>query len=139
MAADKQPKQRNTKQRGLVLDVVRSHYDHPTAEQIYNDVHEQNEKVSRATVYRNLNLLDDLGEIQQIFAPVANRFDLRCDPHYHLMCVKCGSVVDAPLEYQQAYDELVASSSGFRLIGHQSLFEGICPDCQKLEAQQSES
>lgn len=127
------PVQRNTKQRSLVLEVVREHRDHPTAEQIYNDVHERNAKVSRATVYRNLNLLDDNGEIQQVAAPVANRFDLRCDPHYHMMCVRCGSVVDAPLEYQKAYDELVAKSSGFQVVSHQTLFKGICPNCQEKE------
>ena len=127
------PVQRSTKQRSLVLEVVREHRDHPTAEQIYNDVHERNAKVSRATVYRNLNLLDDNGEIQQVAAPVANRFDLRCDPHYHMMCVRCGSVVDAPLEYQKAYDELVAKSSGFQVVSHQTLFKGICPNCQERE------
>ncbi len=131
----KAPKQRNTKQRSLVLDVVREHYDHPTAEQIYQDVHDRNSKVSRATVYRNLNLLDENGEIQQVAAPVANRFDLRCDPHYHMMCVQCGSVVDAPLEYQKAYDELVAKTSGFQVVSHQTLFKGLCPDCQKLRPQ----
>ena len=127
------PVQRSTKQRSLVLEVVREHRDHPTAEQIYNDVHERNAKVSRATVYRNLNLLDDNGEIQQVAAPVANRFDLRCDPHYHMMCVRCGSVVDAPLEYQKAYDELVAKSSGFQVVSHQTLFKGMCPNCQEKE------
>ena len=127
------PKQRNTKQRELVLDVVRAHRDHPTAEQIYQDVHAQNDKVSRATVYRNLNLLDENGEILQVSAPVANRFDLRADPHYHMMCIKCGAVVDAPLEYQQAYDKLVASASGFKVVSHQTLFKGLCPDCQKVQ------
>lgn len=130
------PKQRNTKQRSLVLDVVRSHRDHPTADQIYQDVHERNDKVSRATVYRNLNLLDELGQIQQVAAPTANRFDLRVDPHYHLMCIRCGSVVDAPLEYQQTYDGFVAESSGFKLVDHQTLFKGICPECQKKAAGQ---
>ena len=129
------PVQRNTKQRSLVLEVVREHRDHPTAEQIYHDVHERNAKVSRATVYRNLNLLDDNGEIQQVAAPIANRFDLRCDPHYHMMCVRCGSVVDAPLEYQKAYDELVAKISGFQVVSHQTLFKGLCPNCQKEDGE----
>ena len=49
--------QRNTRQRQLVLDVVRGRRDHPTAEQIYQSVREQDAHVSRGTVYRNLNLL----------------------------------------------------------------------------------
>ena len=51
--------QRNTRQRQLVLDVVRGRRDHPTAEQIYQSVREQDAHVSRGTVYRNLNLLCD--------------------------------------------------------------------------------
>ena len=131
-----QPKQRNTKQRAMVLDAVRAHYDHPTAEQIYQDVHAQNERVSRATVYRNLNLLSDNGDIMQIDAPVASRFDLRTDPHYHMVCTRCGSVCDAPLEYQAAYDELIAQETGFKIACHQTLFEGLCPACQEAQEQQ---
>ena len=55
--------QRNTRQRQLVLDVVRGRRDHPTAEQIYQSVREQDAHVSRGTVYRNLNLLCDNREI----------------------------------------------------------------------------
>lgn len=52
---------RNTKQRKLVLDAVRQSYNHPTADEIYNAVREQDDKISRGTVYRNLNLLADAG------------------------------------------------------------------------------
>lgn len=51
--------QRNTRQRQLVLDTVRSRRDHPTAEQIYQSVHQVDAHISRGTVYRNLNLLCD--------------------------------------------------------------------------------
>lgn len=50
---------RNTKQRKLVLDAVRQSYNHPTADEIYDAVREQDDKISRGTVYRNLNLLAD--------------------------------------------------------------------------------
>ena len=43
---------RNTKQRKLVLDAVRQSYNHPTADEIYNVVHAQDDKISRGTVYR---------------------------------------------------------------------------------------
>lgn len=49
--------QRNTRQRQLVLDEVRSRRDHPTAEQIFQNVHALDPHISRGTVYRNLNLL----------------------------------------------------------------------------------
>lgn len=62
---------RNTKQRKLVLDAVRQSYNHPTADEIYNAVREQDDKISRGTVYRNLNLLADAGEILSIKTPAA--------------------------------------------------------------------
>ena len=63
--------QRNTRQRQLVLDVVRGRRDHPTAEQIYQSVREQDAHVSRGTVYRNLNLLCDNREIYRVSCPAA--------------------------------------------------------------------
>ena len=60
---------RNTRQRKLVLDAVRQSYNHPTADEIYNAVRAQDDKISRGTVYRNLNLLADAGEILSIKTP----------------------------------------------------------------------
>ena len=66
---------RNTRQRKLVLDAVRQSYNHPTADEIYNVVRAQDDKISRGTVYRNLNLLADAGEILSIKTPGGSRFD----------------------------------------------------------------
>ena len=60
---------RNTRQRKLVFDAVRQSYNHPTADEIYNVVRAQDDKISRGTVYRNLNLLADAGEILSIKTP----------------------------------------------------------------------
>ena len=57
---------RNTKQRKLVLDAVRQSYNHPTADEIYNVVRAQDDKISRGTVYRNLNLLADAGSVEKV-------------------------------------------------------------------------
>ena len=72
---------RNTRQRKLVLDAVRQSYNHPTADEIYNAVREQDDKISRGTVYRNLNLLADAGEILSIKTPDGSRFDRTIEPH----------------------------------------------------------
>ena len=66
---------RNTRQRQLVLDAVRARCDHPTAEDIFLDVRTIDERVSRGTVYRNLNLLAETGVIATVKAPGAMRFD----------------------------------------------------------------
>ena len=96
---------RNTRQRALVLDAVRAHDDHPTADDIYLDVRQQDEKISRGTVYRNLNLLEEAGIISSVKTPGGNRFDWRPDGHAHILCRKCGRVQDVPLAYDLGLDE----------------------------------
>ena len=83
-------KQRNSKQRQLILDAVKGRCDHPTADQIYLEVREKDEKISRGTVYRNLGLLSENGQIANVKVPAADRYDLRTDYHYHLVCTCCG-------------------------------------------------
>ena len=125
--------QRNTRQRQLVLDVVRGRRDHPTAEQIYQSVREQDAHVSRGTVYRNLNLLCDNREIYRVVMSSSDRFDLRTDPHYHMHCLVCDSVVDVPYTYDCAYDETLEQETGYRVLCHHMVVEGVCPDCQRSE------
>ncbi len=120
---------RNTRQRQVVLDVVQGRCDHPTAEQIYQAVALVDPKISRGTVYRNLAVLVQEGSVLQIEAPNANHYDLRCDPHHHLICTLCGQVVDVGIAYDAALDAQVADASGFAIEGHQTLFQGMCPSC----------
>lgn len=122
---------RNTKQRKLVLQAVQSRCDHPTAEQIYEDVHTADPKISHGTVYRNLNCLSDEGAICHVRVPGADRYDLRTDLHYHMFCIKCKKVIDAPYPYKEDLDTDTTRQSGFNIIRHRLVFEGICPECQK--------
>ncbi len=122
---------RNTRQRRLVLDSVRGRTDHPSADEIYLDVREKDARISRATVYRNLNVLAEEGEILHVKVPAADRYDLRTERHYHLFCVGCGSVSDAPLGYKSDYDTLAAAQTGFKIERHRMIFEGLCPKCRQ--------
>ncbi|WP_368133594.1 Fur family transcriptional regulator [Collinsella bouchesdurhonensis] len=130
---------RNTKQRTLILDIVRAHGDHPTAEDIYRDVHEQNPKVSRGTVYRNLNLLEETGDIISIEVPGGNRFDRRCDPHAHVICCSCGVVCDAMVEHDHTVDGMAERQTGYIITRHETLFYGICPSCQEKKVQNEDA
>ena len=113
-------KHRETKQRRIVLETVRCHTDHPTANTIYEEVHAIDGKISQGTVYRNLSCLSEDGEILHIKVPGADRYDLRTDLHYHIICLKCGKVIDIPFNYLSDPDEKVANATGytvFRQIG----------------------
>ena len=123
---------RDTKQRRLVLQAVQSRSDHPTAEQIYEDVHAIDARVIPGTVYRNLNCLSEDGAICHVRVPGADRYDLRTDLHYHMYCIRCKRVIDAPYPYKTQLDADTAMQSGFDIIRHRMVFEGICPDCRRL-------
>lgn len=123
--------QRNTKQRKTVLDAVRARHDHPSADQVYLNARQADEKISRGTVYRNLNLLAQDGEILQVKLPDINRFDCRTDLHYHLICTECGAVCDAMLPYHVELDTLLGAETGYAIDRHRTVFEGVCPACRK--------
>lgn len=123
--------QRNTKQRQLVLDAVRARCDHPSADQIYLDVRSKDDRISRGTVYRNLNILAGSGEILHVKVPSADRFDRRLDYHYHLICTSCGKVSDVPMEYHSELDREMEKETGYSVDRHRTVFEGVCPECRK--------
>lgn len=128
-------KQRNSRQRQLVLDAVLDRCDHPTADQIYLDVRAKDDRISRGTVYRNLGLLSETGQVTNVKLPSADRYDSRTDLHYHLVCTGCGRVADAPVKYHREYDEEAELESGFRISRHRTVFEGLCPVCREKEKQ----
>lgn len=121
---------RDTKQRQLVMDAVRAHCDHPSADQIYLDVRGRDGKISRGTVYRNLNYLSEDGEITHVRVPGADRYESRVALHYHLICTVCGAVIDAPVPYRAELDRIMAEESGYTISRHRTVFEGVCPACQ---------
>lgn len=129
---------RDTKQRRLVLQVVQERRDHPTADTIYEAVRSRDSRVSRGTVYRNLHLLSEEGDVYHVRAPGADRFDLRTDPHDHIICIRCKKVVDAPETRLLSLDAEVAAATGYRILCHQTIYEGLCPDCQSADASANE-
>lgn len=124
---------RMTRQKQLILNAARSRDDHPSADQIYLDVRALDNRVSRGTVYRNLEQMSDAGELLHVKVPGADRFDHRLDYHYHMVCMRCGAVCDVPLDYQHDTDERVCEMTGFRVERHRTIFEGLCAECQAGE------
>ena len=121
---------RNTRQRQMVLDAVLAHRNHPNAEQLYFELRLVNAKISRGTVYRNLKILSQCGIIQNINISGIERFDRRVEPHPHLLCTDCGALCDASLPYKAHLDQELAEQTGYQINRHQTIFEGVCPDCQ---------
>jgi Fe2+ or Zn2+ uptake regulation protein len=92
-------KTRNTRQRGVILDVLRESDEHPTAEMIYREARRVLPNISLGTVYRNLNFLRDQGTVREIRPGEggSSRFDGMDAPHAHFHCVHCNALLDIPL------------------------------------------
>ena len=129
---------RHTIQRSLVFEAVNKLQCHATADEIYEAIAKEHPNVSRATVYRNLNLLSEIGDIRKIEIPGgADRFDHRCHDHCHVKCEKCGRVFDVDMEYITDLEKNIKDDRGFSFTGYDILFRGICPECKKASAQRS--
>jgi len=123
--------QRSTRQRMLVFKAVQARLDHPSADQIYLEVRGEDSKISRGTVYRNLNQLVENRKVRHVRMPDVDRFDWRTEPHYHLHCTGCGKVMDVPTPYRPELDREISEKSGYEVSFHRTIFEGLCPDCQR--------
>lgn len=126
---------RNTIQRALVLEAVRSLHNHPTSADVYEAVREQHPNISRATVYRNLGVLANRGEVRRVEVPNgADRYDCLNWPHYHAKCRVCGGLVDVDMPYQDDILAKIADAHGYAIEEHEIIFNGVCPKCQQAEA-----
>ena len=123
---------RHTLQREAILDILRHTDSHPTADIIYEEVKKVIPHISKGTVYRNLNILREMGEISELnLSGTVSRFEGNPDNHYHFRCEKCGRVFDLEEPVNGELDKQVTEKTGFKVSYHQLEFRGLCKDCQK--------
>ena len=123
---------KRTKQKEAILKVLRSTTSHPTADWVYEEVRKEIPNISLGTVYRNLKLLRQSGEISDIdFSGTFSRFDGNPDNHYHFRCEKCGRVLDVDEPVNKEFDRRIARKTGFKISHHRLEFRGLCKECQE--------
>ena len=89
-----------TQQRQVILEELRNVNTHPSADEIYEMVRKRLPRISIGTVYRNLEILCASGEIQKLeFGCSLKRFDGVATAHYHISCLDCDRVIDAPSDF----------------------------------------
>lgn len=126
---------RNTIQRALVLEAVRSLHNHPTSSDVYEIVREKHPNISRATVYRNLGVLANRGDVLRVEIPNgADRYDFRNSSHYHATCRVCGGVFDIEMPQLDEATLRISDAHGFAIESHEIIFDGVCAACQRSEA-----
>ena len=121
-----------SRQREAIKEFLAGTKEHPTADTVYMHVREEFPRISLGTVYRNLNLLADIGEIIKITTPDGgDRFDAVTSPHYHVICTSCGRVIDLEMEPLDSIDKLAEKCFDGYIDHHTALFYGTCRDCMK--------
>ncbi len=119
-----------SKQRELILKTVLENRIHPTADAVFALLKPEYPELSLATVYRNLNQLANNGSLQKVVVPNgADHFDGTLERHYHMLCERCGTMVDIPAEYVPKFDAAVGERTGCEINSHSILFYGICKQC----------
>lgn len=126
---------KDSKQRAAILRVLRSSSSHPSADWIYEQVKEELPGIGLATIYRNLRLLTQAGEICEMHGSNdAARFDGNTATHYHFRCERCGTIVDLDEPVDATIEKRVASRTGLKVTGHHLELRGFCFECHELES-----
>lgn len=121
-----------TKQREVVLQVIRDASEHPTANEVFEESKRLLPTISFATVYNSLRYLKDAGHIAEIqFGNGATRFDRKLTRHDHALCVKCGKLVDMELEIPAELIKIASEFSKFKPESIELTLRGLCPECAK--------
>jgi len=123
---------RRTAPRRALAQLVASQPGHFTADELLSQSRRRRLGVTRATVFRSLDVLSELGVVERLDLPSGDHAFVACEPehHHHVVCSSCGRsspVEDAGLE-QLA--EAVGRSTGYRVETHRLELFGLCPACQ---------
>lgn len=125
----RRPTRRST-QRDKILEYLRSTTSHPTAQAIYQNILPQLPSLSLGTVYRNLNILEELGLVRRLqFGSTFDRYDAETDFHSHFFCRVCDRIYDIPVHDERELMHHVTEHSNHRVETYTLDFYGECEHC----------
>jgi Fur family ferric uptake transcriptional regulator len=114
-----------------VLEELKKLTSHPTAAELHEITRQRLPRISLGTVYRNLELLTQLGLVRRLeMAGSEARFDGNVDEHFHVRCVRCDKVDDADGLPAKPLKHDVEGLNGYEILGYTLEFIGVCQDCR---------
>lgn len=123
-----------SRQREAIKEYLSQTKEHPTADTVYMNIRNSYPNISLGTVYRNLNLLAERGEILKINCQDgSDRFDWNSKPHYHFLCKGCGKILDLEMEPIDHINKIAGAGFTGKVEGHVTYFYGHCSVCSKKE------
>ena len=118
-----------TPQRRAIIEIIADCTIHPTAEQIYEKVLQRMPDISLATVYNTLRELVSIDQVYELnLGHGVRRYELSRFEHAHLVCLRCGKIVDTPGDFGRLIS-LFQDLDGFRPVRHEVTILGFCSAC----------
>ena len=126
---------RTSKKRSAIYEALCNTTAHPSAEQIYTQLKPEIPDLSLGTVYRNLAMFKQDGEIVSVGTVAGlERFDGNTAPHAHFVCTKCTDVIDVPQdELPQDFIRSAEAVIGGEIAAYQLSYYGVCPKCKNSD------
>ena len=122
---------KHTKQRDLILDAFLRTQGHVTSEELYQKVREEHPSIGYTTVYRTMKLLAEAGLAQERhFDDGVTRYEIEQEHHDHLVCLRCGRIIEFECEEIEVAQNDVALRHGFQVLRHRHELYGHCAECR---------
>lgn len=130
---------RLTAQRQIILNIFQalSPGQHLSADNLYQRLKSQGERISSSTVYRTLHMMSNMGLLRELELAEGSKFYELNHPylkqHHHLVCVRCGRVTEFEDDVITQIGSNQANAEGFHLLDSQLTIYALCPQCQAME------
>lgn len=126
-----QKQQKYSRQREALIQLLKSVTNHPSAEWLHEELKKEFPSIGIATVYRNLSLLSQSGEILKIeVGSGKEHYDGDTRNHYHFFCNMCHSIYDVEMEYEKGIDLSAEKLMDAEIDSHSLVFYGTCRECR---------
>ncbi|MGN0345710.1 MAG: transcriptional repressor [Lachnospiraceae bacterium] len=129
-----------SKRRSAILSFLHTRKDHPTAEIIYENVKEIIPSISLGTVYRNLNLLSELGEIKSLQTRDNKiHYDADTSNHQHFICNRCKQISDIFIDMSPQLKIASESLMPGKMLEYEVYYYGICKQCEERDCKKTDN
>ncbi len=124
-------KLKHTKQRDAILDVFLEVSGHITGENLYHEVRKRHDGIGQTTVYRTMKILCEAGlAVEHHFNDGVTRYEIKHEHHDHLVCVKCGDIVEFQCAKIEEAQNAIVAEYDFLLLRHRHELYGHCEKCR---------
>ena len=122
---------KHTRQREAVLEIFLDATGHITGEEIYDRVRKQHQNIGYTTVYRTMKLLCDAGLANEHqFGDGVTRYEIEHEHHDHLVCTRCGTIIEFDCAMIESAQERIAKGHDFQVLRHRHELYGHCTNCR---------